>query len=58
MRIDFPNTTELVAKAIYEADRDNWLSGSSNYEELHEDDKNRLRAMADAAFGVLHSAQP
>lgn len=58
MQIDFPSTTELVAKAIYETDRDNWLSGRSDYEDLHEDDKNRLRAMADAAFGILHSAKP
>lgn len=58
MLTDFPSTADQVAKAIYEADRDNWLSGRSEYEDLHEDDKNRLRAMANAAFGILHCAQP
>lgn len=58
MKIDCRYTTEKAAEAIYEADRNNWLSGRNSYAELHEDDKNRLRAMARAAFEALNSAKP
>lgn len=57
MEIDLPSTTDKMAEAIYEADRNNWFAGC-DYADLHEDDKSRLRAMAVAAFGILNCAQP
>lgn len=57
MKIDCRYTTEKAAEAIYEADRRCWFAGT-DYAELHEDDKNRLRAMARAAFETLNSAKP
>lgn len=50
-------TIEVAAEAIYEADRRMWFAGT-DYADLHEDDKTRLRTMARAAFETLNSAKP